>query len=889
MDSFFRLKAIRKTSIRLLTYTGAALCLWAGPSHADTVQTTRDYLFARESRGGQIVTSSRLDTDGRSVKQSADIQYRSFDGAFHNLREYRGHYVSVLLPPAVEGSVTFTPDHIEEMLDRLDMLYVLYRELLHVEPAGDGLLKIAFVSKTCGTGCGLIGSKGIEILSDEVNYRNIIRELDAGRLETILVHEMVHNFDTWSQYLHYLPDHAHAWTDLFEYFAPYRYARDTLKNETPDDVYNSSAGAVWKQYVQDERADWETCVRDLGCEDAGMTANNLWAMPYYRIEKLHGSEALLESFAFMAEYANRNPPPQTIQEKEGLRILSLSVGAGVNLACDMESLKWPVPAQVRAELENRFGEAGPDCDDADQDGFSVINGDCDDNDPARHIFSQETAGNGIDDDCDELTDEDLLLEPDYGPGPDNFVTAVDTRLPFEVLGSTSDSQDRDRFRFALTQTGRVRVSLCASEGFKGWAAALQANGAFLDAPVWFTYRPGPGCSSVTIDYGELRSGLLEIIADESHGPYSMTVSEAAELPADHSVYLAVEQRVLGGVTLKVDDRDGVLDALGPDELEFWISGSGVQIFRPFSPHMTVQLPPASYPQLANGDYYQARIRPRADGKPLAGFSSGQIFRYDSGINEPVVVDDRFSGAWFDPGHEGEGIVVEVHEGGRALVYWFTYHSDGSQRWLLGAGALRDGRLDIDELVDTEGGRFGDGFDPADVKLTTRGSLSITFLSCSRALLNYSVDNIGGHQVLQRLTHLAGHGCEQDGDPLEKELSGSWYDHDHDGEGFIVQQLDLRQALVLWFTYDESGRQSWLINTGTLDNGRITFPEILQPLGGIFGRSFDPDDVTRNPWGELILELGCEGGFADYRPTVAGYTDGTQRLSPLTRLLNSNCH
>jgi hypothetical protein len=48
---------------------------------------------------------------------------------------------------------------------------------------------------------------------------------------------------------------------MFQFFAPYRYARDTLNNEAPDDIYNSPVRSVWQQYVTDETADWETCVK----------------------------------------------------------------------------------------------------------------------------------------------------------------------------------------------------------------------------------------------------------------------------------------------------------------------------------------------------------------------------------------------------------------------------------------------------------------------------------------------------------------------------------------------------------------------------------------------------------------------------------------------------
>ena len=38
------------------------------------------------------------------------------------------------------------------------------------------------------------------------HYQEYIRELDAGRLDSILVHEVAHNFDGYAEYLHYLPD-----------------------------------------------------------------------------------------------------------------------------------------------------------------------------------------------------------------------------------------------------------------------------------------------------------------------------------------------------------------------------------------------------------------------------------------------------------------------------------------------------------------------------------------------------------------------------------------------------------------------------------------------------------------------------------------------------------
>ena len=304
MDLRFTSKSTRNVCLWIINCITAVALLWVTETYGASKSPGRDYRLADEVSGGRIIRTSGLQSTASSAPKSPSLRYQAFDGRIHDVEEHRGLHVSVLLPA---GGSPFTADHLDEMLDRLDILYELYADLIGEEPQGNGALQIAFVPETCGMGCGLIGAKGIEIQADPLNYDNIIRELDAGRLESILVHEMVHNFDRYSRYLHYLPDHAHAWTDMFQFFAPYRYARGTLNNEAPDDIFNSPVRAVWKSYVSDPGADWESCVKNLSCESNGLKANHVWAMLYYRVETLHGIEALLNSFSFITDYARRNP------------------------------------------------------------------------------------------------------------------------------------------------------------------------------------------------------------------------------------------------------------------------------------------------------------------------------------------------------------------------------------------------------------------------------------------------------------------------------------------------------------------------------------------------------------------------------------------------------
>lgn len=456
------------------------MLLWMSSVQADNSTTGRDYLLPETAKGGFISRPFSIQSQQGKTSTQAFVSYQSFDGSSHQLVENRGRYVNVLLPEAFDEGPFFTADHIEELVDRLDMLYVIYTELLHSQPQGDGLLNIAFVPQTCGMGCGLVGTRGFEILSFTRNYEAIIHELDAGRLESVFFHEMAHNFDLHAVYLHYLPDHAHAWTEILEYFAPFRYSRINGDGETPDDNYHSPVSSAWKRYIADDHANWNACVMQDSCGDIGLTANSLWAMLYYRVEVLHGIDAILDSFRFLKDYAKTHSPPVSAGAKESLRILSLAMGAQANISCYMDVLKWPIEANTRSELERKFGSTNELCADRDGDGFSTIEGDCDDTRVSRNMTMTEISDNGMDDDCDDITDESLLVEAQAGQSADNFTDRISMPIPFEIEGSASYPDDRDRFSFSVPASARTRVTLCAQNDFKGWVAALQANGSFME-------------------------------------------------------------------------------------------------------------------------------------------------------------------------------------------------------------------------------------------------------------------------------------------------------------------------------------------------------------------------------------------------------------------------
>ncbi len=224
-----------------------------------------------------------------------------------------------------------------------------------------------------------------------------------------------------------------------------------------------------------------------------------------------------------------------------------------------------------------------------------------------------------------------------------------------------------------------------------------------------------------------------------------------------------------------------------------------------------------------------------------------------------------SGSWFDPTHNGEGFIVQYIDDSRAVIYWFTYDEAGSQRWFTGMGEATGNELYIEELLITDGGVFGPGFDPTQIMRIPVGELTLTFASDSTALAEYTIDGVAGQQNLQRLTRPA----EAGGTVAAKvpHKSGSWYDPTHNGEGFVLEVLPDGRLLAYWFTYDLSGRQAWMmaLSEGSVGQGSTQL-DLLQPVGGRFGPDFDPDDVTRQPVGTVRIGLACNGGFQDYKST-----------------------
>jgi len=240
----------------------------------------------------------------------------------------------------------------------------------------------------------------------------------------------------------------------------------------------------------------------------------------------------------------------------------------------------------------------------------------------------------------------------------------------------------------------------------------------------------------------------------------------------------------------------------------------------------------------------------------------------------TTIDARFNGNWGDPERNGEGIALEVLDGGNVVVYFFTYppkslFQSGSaqtvrdQAWMVGAGRIADGGIAVDDMR-----YFSPAGAPPGVQDAHWGRLFITFDDCNSGRLRWdSAVGWGSKDVpIQRLTSLKNLGCNVTTPTPSAQVSGSWYDPTRSGSGFHMEQLDDTHALVMYYAAPNgsSAVPGWYVGVaeGDLSVGVPSIP-LVRPHGPYFGNDYDPGAV-HNEQGSLFLTLrfGCNEGYAN---------------------------
>lgn len=125
--------------------------------------------------------------------------------------------------------------------------------------------------------------------------------------------------------------------------------------------------------------------------------------------------------------------------------------------------------------------------------------------------------------------------------------------------------------------------------------------------------------------------------------------------------------------------------------------------------------------------------------------------------------------------------------------------------------------------------------------------------------------------------------------LSSTISGNWYDPAQSGHGFQIEVLPGGIATAFWFAFDNNGNQVWINAVGPLGQDTIAM-QAGRVLNGRFPPNFNPNTVTRAPWGTLTFTFNdCDHGTVAWTTTDPAFTpSGTMTVQRLTTIDGLNC-
>lgn len=238
------------------------------------------------------------------------------------------------------------------------------------------------------------------------------------------------------------------------------------------------------------------------------------------------------------------------------------------------------------------------------------------------------------------------------------------------------------------------------------------------------------------------------------------------------------------------------------------------------------------------------------------------------------LSETISGNFRGAVRSGEGCQLTREANGITFILTCYVYQDGDQLWMIGTGELIDGRIDIADMVITEGGEYGAAFDPDDVVRIPFGPASMSFTDCNNAAVSMTPTVEGFEPVFIPMRRIVQIDCSMGmPDPANAVRTGNWRGPDRSGEGFqlAVEGSDGLHVLTYYLYFE--GRPIWLIGTGTIQGNRIVFADTVITSGSDFGGGFDADDVIRTPFGSLTMEFqDCNNATMLVEPILPEFGD-----------------
>jgi len=217
-----------------------------------------------------------------------------------------------------------------------------------------------------------------------------------------------------------------------------------------------------------------------------------------------------------------------------------------------------------------------------------------------------------------------------------------------------------------------------------------------------------------------------------------------------------------------------------------------------------------------------------------------------GSANAFVVNEQFTGNYFEPGKSGRGLILDVipsghQEFGNAVVaQWFTFR-EGEQLWLTGFGRIDQNTNTVElDFYEVEGGSFGPDFTEEDATEFLWGTGTLSFDSCDQVTLDYNGDDGNGAVELSPLT--------QGAECVVRREFESCPDFASAGplEGSCIVGGDVDSDITL------TNEITWLIQGQLIvnDGASLSIEPNTELVGGTLG---DTDTLLVKPGGKIFAE------------------------------------
>ncbi|MGD2127774.1 MAG: DUF4331 family protein [Lysobacterales bacterium] len=109
-----------------------------------------------------------------------------------------------------------------------------------------------------------------------------------------------------------------------------------------------------------------------------------------------------------------------------------------------------------------------------------------------------------------------------------------------------------------------------------------------------------------------------------------------------------------------------------------------------------------------------------------------------------------------------------------------------------------------------------------------------------------------------------------GDGLNGAFTGSWYNPDLKGQGWVIEVVKSANGpdqFVVYFYGYEDGNQLWLIGSGPGIEGNTATVDVMRTSGAGWGNDFNPDEVALDTVGTMSFDFSdCNTATVEFTPT-----------------------